>query len=74
MEEHRCQRCGKRCDEWSFFTLRSGRVWMHMECILDAAKEIIESRRADDVRAAMKKWPDGVTEIISSKKLRNKKG
>jgi hypothetical protein len=70
MEEHVCQRCGKPCDERSFFTLRSGRVWMHMECILDAAKVIIESGRADDVRAAIKKWPDGVTEIISGKRPR----
>ena len=71
MEAHLCQRCGKPCDTHSFFTLPSGRVWMHMECLLDAGKEIVESGRVDDVRAAMK-GPGGVTEITSGKKLRKK--
>jgi hypothetical protein len=68
--QQQCRRCGKPCDEKSFFTLPSGRVWMHMACMMAAGKEAIESGRADDVRIAIK-WPDGVTEITSGKNLRD---
>jgi hypothetical protein len=71
--EHLCQRCGKPCDERNFITLPSGRIWMHVECILEGAKEVIESGRLDDDRAAIK-WPDGNTEIMSGKKPTQQNG
>jgi hypothetical protein len=69
--DHTCKYCGKPTTECEFFTLPSGRVWAHIECMLREGEKLLKSGAMDDARIGVK-WPDGAAEITTGKRLRER--
>jgi hypothetical protein len=69
MSENNCEFCGLPTNPGEFFTLPSGRVWAHPECMIKRGLEVVKSGAVDDLTVALD-WPDGPAEITTGRRIR----
>jgi hypothetical protein len=67
-----CKFCGSPTTDRDFFVVAGCRVWAHPGCILKDGERVVEGGDLDD-RVIAIDWPDRPAEIMTGKRLREKK-